>query len=410
MSKIHRNELPLHIPVSSSISRRSLPVLLCLSHLRWNFVFQRPHHLLTRAAQDYRVVFMEESIAVADGSDLPRLDLWYTAENVLIARPVLPHGLDLSATEAIQRALLDKLLAQLDAEYNSRLAVLWFYTPMALPFARHLDAATIVYDCMDELSMFRSAPPRLLPLEQQLLDRADLVFTGGRSLYAAKRDRHPSVHLFPSSVDVAHFAPARLGLSEPADQSNIGYPRLGYFGVIDERLDQSLIDGIAKLRPDWQIIMLGPTAKVDPADLPRRPNLHWLGGRPYDTLTNYLSGWDVGLMPFALNEATRFISPTKTPEFLAAGVPVISTAVQDVVHDYGEIGLVDIAADAAGFVAAAERVMARPRTSWLAQVDKHLATMSWDQTWAAMHALIEGPEAVDLELQPLVVGEGLNHV
>lgn len=404
MSKIYRTELPPHTPESSSISRRSVPVLLCLSHLRWNFVFQRPHHLLTRAAKDYRVVFMEEPVEAADGSEAPRLDLRYTAENVVIALPVLPQGLDVDATDAVQRVLLDRLLAQLDAEHNSRLAVLWFYTTMALPFARHLDAATIVYDCMDELSMFRSAPPRLLPLEQQLLEWADLVFTGGRSLYAAKRNRHPSVHLFPSSVDVAHFAPARLGLPEPADQSNIAYPRLGYFGVIDERLDQSLIDGIARLRPNWQIIMIGPTAKVDPADLPRRPNLHWLGGRPYETLTAYLAGWDVGLMPFALNEATRFISPTKTPEFLAAGVPVISTAVQDVVHDYGDAGLVEIASDAAGFVAAAERIMARPRTSWLAQVDKHLATMSWDQTWAAMRALIESPEAIDLELEPLALG------
>lgn len=384
-------------PASSSLAAASTglrPILLCLSHLRWDFVFQRPQHLLSRAVATHTVIFMEEPVMAPDGATAARLDTRSTEQGVTVVVPVLPAGLDLAQAEAAQRDLLDALLDELAAP----LAVLWFYTPMALAFAAHLRPAVMVYDCMDELSLFSSAPPRLRELEQQLFDRADLVFTGGRSLYAAKQDRHSSVHLFPSSVDSAHFLPARAGgqgrSAEPADQAAIPRPRLGYFGVIDERLDQELVVGIATLRPEWQIIMLGPYAKLDPARLPRRDNLHWLGGKSYALLPSYLAGWDIGLMPFALNDATRFISPTKTPEFLAAGIPVVSTPVHDVVHDYGTPGLVEIASDAAGFVAAAERLMSRPRQPWLAAVDQRLAAGSWDRTWSAMLALLDDAQAV----------------
>ena len=218
------------------------------------------------------------------------------------------------------------------------------------------------------------------------------VFTGGRSLHEAKRRLHRRVHLFPSSVDAGHFKTARSGPGpggEPADQIGLPRPRIGYFGVIDERVDYELLDAVATARPSWQIVMVGPTAKVDPAILPRRCNLHWLGIKPYADLPAYLSGWQVGLMPFALNEATRFISPTKTPEFLAAGVPLVSTPVPDVVSDWGKDGLVEIAARPLGVIAAVEKLLARPKAGWQLRVDKHMNWMSWNATWARMRALIE---------------------
>jgi len=374
--------------VSSAPFPQSLPVLLCLSHLRWEFVSQRPQHLLTRAARQYQVVFFEEPLPMPDRAGAPRLDVRRSPEDVLLATPMLPDGLDAAAADAAQRELLDRLLAGLAAP----VAVAWFYTPMALVFAGHLRPAVMVYDCMDELSAFDGASPRLALLERRLLRQADLVFTGGRSLYEAKRNLHPHVHLFPSSVDAAHFRAARGDpdpAGEPADQADLPWPRIGYFGVIDERLDCGLLDALAAARPDWQLVMVGPTAKVDPASLPRRPNLHWLGMKRYAELPAYLAGWDAGLMPFALNEATRFISPTKTPEFLAAGVPLVSTPVTDVVSDWGRDGLVGIASGPDAVAAALEAALARPLQPWLSRVDRRLAGQSWDATWARMQRLIE---------------------
>lgn len=364
-------------------------LLVCLSHLRWNFVFQRPQHLLSRAARTRQVVFVEEPIQ-DPRTTTPRLDLQRTPEGVTVAVPQLPAGLDREALVAAQRMLLRELLVAHEA--SSRRTIGWFYTPMALEFADGVHFDLVVYDCMDELSLFRGAPPHMVEMERRLLARADLVFTGGRSLYEAKRGRHPSVHCFPSSIDAAHFRAARQPGPDPEGQAQIPRPRIGFFGVIDERMDAALVDAIAVARPDWSLVMIGPVVKIDPATLPRRPNIHWLGGRRYEELPRHLGGWDAGFMPFALNESTRFISPTKTPEFLAAGLPVVSTPITDVVRDWGPegAGLVAIAADAPGFVRAIEGMLARTdRDAWLARVDQVLARNSWDQTWAAMNALME---------------------
>jgi glycosyltransferase involved in cell wall biosynthesis len=242
---------------------------------------------------------------------------------------------------------------------------------------------------MDELSAFRGASAELLALEQRLFARTDLVFTGGMSLYEAKRNRHHSVHAFPSSIDFDHFAKARHASgAEPQDQARIPRPRLGFFGVIDERMDIDLVGAVADLRPNWHFVMIGPVVKIEPETLPRRPNIHWIGGKSYQDLPRYLAGWDVGFMPFALNEATRFISPTKTPEFLAGGIPVVSTPITDVVRPYGEKGLVEIARTAPEVVEKAETLLARPREAWLQRVDRHLSAGSWDKTWMAVHRLM----------------------
>lgn len=362
---------------------RPRPILLCLSHLRWNFVFQRPQHLLTRAAKTHRVIYVEEPSP--DTAAEPRLMTRTEQSGVTVATPQLPPGLDPAAIDAALRMLVDDLLARLGGPAD----VVWYYTPMAFAFAGHLQPRVVVFDVMDELSAFRGASPRLALLERQLLRRADLVFAGGRSLAEAKRRMHPQIHLFPSSVDAQHFQAARKrNGAEPEAQAAIPRPRIGYFGVIDERLDYGLIDAVAALRPDWQIVMLGPTAKVDPATLPRRANLHWLGMTPYADLPRYLAGWDAGLMPFALNEATRYISPTKTPEFLAAGVPVVSTPVADVVADWKAGGLVTIAAGPDSVVAGLEQLLAGTPPGWLTAVDQHMRWMSWDATWSRMRSLV----------------------
>lgn len=356
--------------------RDPLPDLICLSHLRWNFVFQRPHHLMTRFARQRRVFYLEEPI---EDAAVSRIDVSIES-GVRVAVPHVPPGLDADGVVEVQRTLLDALLAA----HHVRSCALWYYTPMALPFSRHLSPVAVLYDCMDELSAFAGAPPALHTLERELLARADAVTTGGQSLYEAKRSLHPNVHAFPSSVDVAHFARART-VREADDQVRLPRPRLGYFGVIDERMDLELLTGIADARPDWQLVIVGPVAKIDPDLLPRRANIHYLGPRRYEQLPAYLAGWDVALLPFARNEATRFISPTKTPEYLAAGRPVVSTPIRDVVRPYGERGLVSIAADAAGFVAAVEALLGEPGDARQRAADSLLASMSWDETWRRMN-------------------------
>jgi len=384
---------------------RPLPVLLCLSHLRWDFVFQRPQHLMVRAAAGYRVVFFEESLPTVTGG--PCLRTRMAPEGVLVATPMLPAGLDPAAADVAQRDLLDKLLTDLAVP----VAIAWYYTPMALAVGGHLRPAVTVFDSMDELSAFRGASPRLALLERRLLKQVDVVFTGGRSLHEAKRRLHPRVHLFPSSVDAAHFHVARGGPAlsgEPAGQAGLPRPRIGFFGVLDERMDYGLLDAVAAARPEWHLVMVGPTAKIDPATLPRRLNLHWLGMKSYAELPAYLAGWDAGLMPFALNEATRFISPTKTPEFLAAGVPLVSTSVPDVVADWEKDGLVAIADGPDAVVAAIETLLTRPRRAWLARVDRRLTHLSWTATWVRMRSLIEDVASA-AQQRPAAPAAGPNH-
>ncbi|MEI6484657.1 MAG: glycosyltransferase [Sphingomonadales bacterium] len=378
--------------VSTHIEPRTdrRPLLVCLSHLRWNFVFQRPQHLLTRAARDYRVLYVEEpeTIIGDDPGWQLRID-----KGVTVATPLLPDSLPAVKRNGVLAGLLTRLLA------GEVPAVAWYYTPMALEFSRHLGADVTVYDNMDELSLFAQADSRIVRLEAELMARAHVVFTGGHSLFEAKRHRHRNIHAVPSSIDVAHFrrdpaAPA----AEPADLAAIPHPRIGFFGVIDERMDMALVGALADLRRDSQFVMVGPVVKIDPATRPQRPNIHWLGGRDYARLPAYLHHWDCGFMPFALNDATRFISPTKTPEYLAAGLPVVSTPVRDVVNPYAALGLVRIGATAEEFAAAIDQAITdAANPAWRRAVAARLATSSWDSTWAAMRGHIAEIASTEVE-------------
>ncbi|HUS06320.1 MAG TPA: glycosyltransferase family 1 protein [Bryobacteraceae bacterium] len=368
----------------NNILTASADDVLCLSHLRWGFVYQRPQHLLSRFARDRRVFFVEEPVTT-EGA--PRMELRKCPESgVNIVVPQIPANLSPETTATIQKLLLNNLIK--DQHIDDYL--LWYYTPMALQFSRHLTPKLTVFDVMDELSAFKGAPQDMKDREAELLRRADIVFTGGQSLYEAKKGRHDDLHPFPSSVDTAHFGSARTITVEPEDQAVIPHPRIGYCGVIDERMDLALIDSIAAARPDWHIVMVGPVVKVDPETLPHRANIHFLGGKTYKELPQYLAGWDVAMLPFAHNESTRFISPTKTPEYLAAGLPVVSTSITDVVRPYGVQKLVRIADTVDDFVTAIQGVMEEEvhDAAWRARVDAMLAHNSWDITWRRMRNLI----------------------
>jgi glycosyltransferase involved in cell wall biosynthesis len=360
------------------------PNLICFSHLRWDFVFQRPQHLLTRFSKEINVFFIEEPNYV-DSIEEDFLEVSRREPNIVLVVPVLRRGRSFEEVEAVQAELIEQYIIENQLEDF----IAWYYTPMALGFTSRLKPIATVYDCMDELSAFAGAHPELLPREIKLLRQADLVFTGGYSLYEAKKNLHESVYAFPSSIEAEHFGVARSIVNDPEDQKNIPSPRIGFFGVIDERMDIELVGSVARMRPDWHFIFLGPTAKINPDHLPKEANIHYLGMKSYKELPSYLSGWDVAMLPFALNESTKFISPTKTPEYLAAGKPVVSSAVRDVVQSYGNKGLVNIFHNADSFVASVEKALKqRDDKEWLKKVDADLSTNSWDLTQRKMSSLI----------------------
>ncbi len=303
-----------------------------------------------------------------------------SAEGVRVLTPVLPEGSSEHDIVSRQRDLLDRYIAE--NAIDSFIA--WYYTPMALSFSDHLLPEVTIYDCMDELSGFLGAPQGLIEQEQRLFEKADAVFAGGASLYAAKKTQHGNVHLFPSSIDRNHFAAARQLQSDPDDQAAIGHPRIGFFGVLDERLDRELLSQVAADHPEWQFVLIGPVVKISPDQLPRADNIRYLGQKSYAELPKYLSNWDVAILPFARNSATRFISPTKTPEYLAAGKRVVSTPIHDVVVPYAELGLVRIGADPQGFGAAIEQCLHDADPTWIERVDSFLAKTSWDKTFQGM--------------------------
>ncbi len=353
--------------------------LLCFSHLRWDFVFQRPQHIISRLAQRQPAFFWEEPERTEREPFLEaRRD-----GNVTVLKPRLPSTLHGTARDTAQRRLLDSFIAARKIEDP----ILWYYTPMALEFSGHLGGMR-VYDCMDELSLFQGAPAELTANERKLLSIADIVFTGGRSLYYSKRRAHANVHCFPSAVEAAHFA--RRGFDEPADMRDVRRPRMGFYGVIDERFDREFVRELAADLHDWSLIFIGPVVKIDPAELPRGENIHYIGMKSYAELPAYLEHWDVALLPFARNDATRFISPTKTLEYLAAHKPVISTPIADVVDPYGTEGLVTIAETPRAAASAARIALhdAQPE-QWHARVDELLETMSWDRTVNEMGARID---------------------
>jgi glycosyltransferase involved in cell wall biosynthesis len=375
-----------------SVATENLSDLICFSHLRWNFVYQRPQHLLSRAAQRWRVWYVEEPI----WSNTPSLSIHSEGPQLSVVVPHLVHGTSPEEALLQQRDMINQLLTEQHIEHYA----VWYYTPMALPFTDHLQPRLTVYDCMDELSAFLGAPQPLIEQERQLIGRVDVIFTGGHSLYEAKQKRHPQVYAFPSCIDYNHFAQARSGvtrsgvtrstLADPADQQAIGGPRIGYSGVIDERLNLTLIAELAGRRPDWQFIFLGPVVKIDPSRLPQGPNLHYLGMKAYNELPAYFGNWDAAMMPFAISDATRYISPTKTPEYLAAGLPVVSTPIRDVVRTYGGWEPVVIADSVSAFQCGLSLVLNHRPTGQQPELDRFLHEQSWDNTWNQMQRILDG--------------------
>ena len=374
-----------------------MPTIIVFCHLRWDFVYQRPQHLLTRLAQHYNVVVVEEPM-YHDGESF--MKTWSPAPNVTICQPHTPcHA---AGFHDDQIPLVQPLLAQIAPKGED--PIVWFYTPMALPLLQSLHPSLVVYDCMDELASFKNSPKQLLQRESALLNLADLVFTGGPSLYEAKHGRNANVHCFSSSVDVDHFSQALDRLNSHPAHREVGGPRLGFYGVIDERLDLDLLAAVADAHSQWQVIVVGPVVKIDPDSLPQRDNIHYFGQQSYEALPQFLAGWDICLLPFAMNEATRFISPTKVLEYMAADLPIVSTPITDIVKPYGDV--VAIAADPAAFVEACEAALAmdaNAREAMSQRMREIVAATSWNATTTRMRELMQAGQRVRTE-RPQSIG------
>ena len=331
-------------------------------------MWQRPNHLLSRVARDVPVIVLEEPLLSGRDEDVVSRDGALTV--------VTPHrgGATADAVDARALATVRELAGE-------RRPLVWLYTPMMVALADAFAGAPVVFDKMDELSKFAQADPRIAPREDVVLERAAIAFSGGRSLFRSLEGRTANARCYPSGVDVEHFAQARTAEPHPALASLRGRRVFGYVGVIDERVDLALVDALAAAYPDAAVAMVGPLAKIEESALPRRANIAYLGKREYAELPSLLAGFDVALMPFALNEHTRNISPTKTLEYLAAGLPVVGTAVPDVVADHADV--VHVARDRDDFVrlagAAHEDDAVRARRG-----DEKARAATWDAIAAAM--------------------------
>lgn len=356
------------------------------SQLRWDFVYQRPQHIIGRKAKEYRTFYFEEPMDIETTPHTDRRDANYhhyvSEEGVNVIVPLV-HIEDMENI-----SLLEKIVKQVHQDFSIEQDIFWYYTPMAMAYTSFFNPKITIYDCMDQLAAFKNAPQNLISLEKELFKKADIVFTGGRSLYKEKKQNHDFVHCFPSSIDQEHFGQSKTALPDPDDQEQIAHPRAGFFGVVDERFDTELLKETAALLPEWNFIIVGPTAKIDPEILPKADNIHYLGMKKYAELPYYLANWDAAIMPFALNESTKYISPTKTPEYLAAGKKVISTAVHDVVHPYEDLGLVSIGRTPQEF---ADHIRNSQGTDpeWAEKVKVFLDDYSWDDTVQKMNQLIK---------------------
>ncbi len=378
------------------------------SHLRWDFVWQRPQQLLSRLAETNAILIVEEPL-VLDDIGVATLELTEPLPNIIRAVPRLPRASERSYDEAIAvvRELVTGALDRAPLAGRFDRVVQWFYTPMAAPeMLGAFDEDGVIYDCMDELAQFRFAPADIGRRERMLLSRADVVFTGGHRLYESKSRYHDNVHFFGCGVDAAHFNQARSAQTVvPHDAAELPGPIMGYFGVIDERLDYDLLRTLAERRPDWTLLMIGPVVKVDPADLPRASNIHWLGQRDYSQLPAYVRSFDVCLMPFALNEATEYINPTKTLEYMAAGKPIVSTAVADVVRNF--VPVVRVASDVEGFVSHVIESVEQPDPARIEQGILRAATESWEGIVWQMRRLMGAAVAARAEAADVLIDEML---
>ena len=360
--------------------------IICLSHLKWErTLFQRPQQLMQQMSHRRKVLYvavcgLREFLAALLRGRIREL---YGRHNENLTYLNLPHLLFFSRLPLIGPLaswLTASALKALARRRGLGEATLWLYFPRFVESLKHFPHRQLVYDCMDFFEGFSSTDAGIRDDEQRLLRQADLVFTGGKSLQRAREGVNPRTYCFPSGVEFEHFhQAAQTATAIPEDIQRLPRPILGYFGAVDERIDFALLASVCRQRPQWSVVLLGPRIMQQP--LPESlPNFHYLGKKDYGQLPHYLKAFDVCLMPFVISELTQRISPTKTPEYLAGGKPVVSTAIPDVVADYSD--LVRIAQTPEEFIAMTEEALSASGSDTGAELQQQFQEKAKAKSWS----------------------------
>ncbi len=386
----------------------SAPIVFC-SHLRYRDVQQRPQRIAQLLAQKRPVIYVEEPwwprgderrfekpphLAVAYADHLG------SSGDLTVVTPVVPYQeVELPYVTPENEVLARRMVAEYLSRVGIDRAILWIYSPMMDGYyGRMVEELVVVHDKMDELTGFKGTPPILIERERNLIDRADVMFAGGRTMFESARARHANCHRFDSGVDFELFLTATLPETQVADDlRTLPHPIFGYIGVIDERVDFEALIALADAYPHGSVFMGGPVRKILPGNLPRRSNLIFAydldlarnrdpleaGSIPYTQLPSYIKGFDVCLIPFSgKSEATKNLSPTKTPEYAAARKPIISGAVPDVVANWGDV--IWVAESPEDYVGAAADILNGSHSDRLAQAQVRASQQTWSSIVSAM--------------------------
>jgi len=373
--------------------------IICFSHLTWDRnLFQRPQQLMLRFSKRFNVLYVSGYSCRQFFIDLFRrkkTHSYHVTDNLAVYSPFAlpPIKKYSSITIRLNKILLSFLVKRRLKKLKFKDPILWIYHPRYIDAIGKFKEELIIYDCMDDFTSLLSDyedRERNIKDERALLKKADMVFAGGYSIAELKRDSREHIHVFPSAVEIYHFKKARSdNLEMPDDITDIPHPILGYWGAIDERVDHELLKRLAMKHPEWSIVLLGPIVRHKAGDLSylkEIKNIFWLGPKDYSLLPNYAKAFDVCLIPFVLSREGKFLSPTKTLEYLATGKPVVSTPITDVVRFYD--GVVGIADGPDEFGMAVRRCMEEDNASMKQKRICFTENKSWEDTAEKMEKLI----------------------
>jgi len=301
--------------------------------------------------------------------------------------PVLPLP-GVAAAERLNRVVLAVWLRRLCRRLGLDRPLLWTFLPNVNWLLGRLNERMVIYHCVDEYSEFSGVPKDVIVrMEQDLIRRADIVFTSAEKLCDERRQVNPRTYFIPHGVDVAHFSRALdPAIEVPEEIRRLAKPVIGFFGLLADWVDLDMIGALARARPQWSFALVGKV-QTDLGAVARLPNVHRLGQQPYTALPAYCRGFDVGLIPFRMNELTLRVNPLKLREYLAAGLPVVSTPLPEVVR-YN--GLVHIAVNEAGFLRAIDAALKERSPEQDRRRVEAMRGESWEARVSEMSDVIRG--------------------
>jgi glycosyltransferase involved in cell wall biosynthesis len=372
--------------------------IICFAH-DWGGDPTSKTHIMRLLAKKSRVLWVN-SIAmrrpVASKSDARRLitklrrafaGCVEVEPNIFVVNPLVLPLPGSALAQRLNGVLLERSLRRTLSKLSFARPILWTFLPTMNRLVGRLGERLLVYHCVDKYSEFSGVPrDAIVAMERDLVKRADLVFTSAARLLEECRPLNPHTHFITHGVDTAHFGRALDPQTPvPDDLAGIRKPVAGFFGLIADWVDLPLIRSLARERPDWSFVLIGKAA-TDLAPLQGLSNVHWLGQKPYTELPGYCRGFDVALIPFVQNELTLRVNPLKLREYLAAGLPVVSTPLPEISR-YD--GLVRLATRREEFIGGIEAALAERSPELAGRRFEAMRGESWEARVADMARLID---------------------